>query len=107
MQSLLLKGVPMHVLRSQPPERISSNAPQGRIGSWSERWIAPPPEVVIITSPQGALAPAAREIAERLRPEPDRGRSAACTLRDEEVHDRVGGFDGRALLPHCVEGLDR
>jgi hypothetical protein len=97
----------MHVLPSQPPERISSNAPQGRIGSWSERWIAPPPEIAIAISPAGALVPAAREIAERLRREPDRGRSAACTLRDEEARDRVGGFDGRALLPHCAEGLDR
>jgi hypothetical protein len=97
----------MQVLSSNTSEAVPSNAPDGRVGRWSDRWMMPPLDIAIPTSPPGGRARAAREIAEHVRGELDRGRPLYCIVHDEYVCDRIGGFDGRARLPHRPGGLDR
>ena len=96
----------MHVLSSSLPADIPSNAPEGRVGAWSDRWTTPPPDIAVETLSTGARSRAADEIARHIGGELARGRSLYCIVHDEYVSDRIGGFDGRALLPHCTEGLD-
>lgn len=101
----------MSARSSSPPDHsdqsFPSGAADGRVGAWSDRWAAPPPDVAIETSRAGGRTLAAEQISRHLCRELDRGRSLYCIVRDEYVCDRIGGFDGRALPPHCMEGLDR
>ena len=66
-------------------------------GPWANRWCEPPQDVAIGISPAGARARAAREVAEHVAGELERGRSLYCIVRDRFVQARIGGFDGRAL----------
>ena len=85
----------------------SSRTRDDRVASWSDRWATPPMDVAIATVPAGARAVAAEQIANHIDRELRRGRSLYCVVRDDYVSSRIGGFDGRALPPHCLEGMGR
>ena len=60
--------------------------------------------MAVETSPPGGRSLAAGQIAEHLAAELLRGRALYCIVRDEYVLSRIGGYDGRALPPHCLKG---
>ncbi|MFN8217787.1 MAG: hypothetical protein U0R71_14430 [Solirubrobacterales bacterium] len=69
---------------------------------WAHKWGAPPPDVPIPTSPPGARARAAAEVAGHVRAELFLGRSLYSIVHDEFVLERIGGPDGRALTGSCL-----
>jgi len=72
---------------------------EGRMGAWVGRWQTPPLDGAVDTVSPGARARSAGEVAAHVERELRRGRSLYCIVRDAYVADRIGGFDGRALLP--------
>lgn len=72
---------------------------------WTRGWLEPPPDLAVGTLPPGGRSRSAREIGAHVTSELDRGRSLYNIVRDPYVLDRLGGFDGRALPPHCREEL--
>lgn len=73
---------------------------------WSHKWAAPPPDISIPISPPDARARASREVCEHIHSQLRLGRSLYCIVHDVYVLARIGGFDGRALPPHCLEGAN-
>jgi hypothetical protein len=64
--------------------------------------VAPPADVRVETSPPGARARTATEIAEHIRRELRSGRSLYCVVHDRYVLERIGGYDGRATPSPCA-----
>ncbi len=73
-----------------------------RTDPWTDRWMAPPPDLAIGTSPRGMRDRAAREVGDYVAAELDRGRSLYCIVHDRYVQARIGGFDGRALTADAL-----
>lgn len=73
------------------------------LGPWAHKWLEPPPDITIATSPAGGRTQAAREIAQHVLSELARERSLYCIVDDRCVQARIGGFDGRALPSHCLQ----
>jgi hypothetical protein len=95
----------MSGLRERDGVALELNVSGSKPGLWAEKFTSPPPDLVIETTPPGGRERAATEVSEHIRAEMHRGRSLYCIVHDEYVLDRIGGFDGRALPDHCLDGL--
>ncbi len=75
------------------------------LGPWAHRFASPPPDILIDVTSAAGRSTAANEVAEHIRAELSRGRSLYCIVHDPYILRRLGGFDGRALPAHCLEGV--
>jgi hypothetical protein len=80
------------------PDEAQPLGPVPVPGPWAVKWVAPPPDVAVPTDPPERRSRTAGEVGDHVAAELRRGRSLYCIVHDAYVQERLGGFDGRALV---------